>query len=99
MKSKPILNRNVQIELGSAILILLVLGAISYRAMVVSSESARSVRHAHAVLENLQDLLLAMESIESSYRGFVLTGKESYFHSYRASISRAGRSNLRRLLR
>jgi PAS domain S-box-containing protein len=31
-----------------------------------------------------------MESIESSYQGFVMTGKESYLQSYRASISSAG---------
>ena len=41
------------------------------------------------VLENLQNLLFAMGSIESSYRGFVLTGKESYIESYRARISSA----------
>jgi PAS domain S-box-containing protein len=61
-------------------------GAVSYRAMVVSSESERWVQHTHEVLENLQDLLFALESTESSYRGFVLTGKESRLESYRANI-------------
>jgi hypothetical protein len=32
------------------------------------------VRHTHEVLENLQNLLIASGSTESSYRGFVLTG-------------------------
>lgn len=86
MKIKSLLNRKVQVELGSAVLILVVLGAISYRAMVVASESTRWVRHTHEVLENLQDLRFAIESIESSYRGFALTGKESYLASYRADI-------------
>ena len=71
---------------GSAILTLLVVGAISYRGMAVSSESTRSVRHTHDVLENLQDLLIAIQSIESNYRGFALTGKESYLQSSPASI-------------
>jgi PAS domain S-box-containing protein len=61
-------------------------GAVSYRAMVVSSESERWVQHTHEVLGNLQDLLFALESTESSYRGFVLTGKESRLESYRANI-------------
>jgi CHASE3 domain sensor protein len=67
-----------QLALGSAILTLLVVGAISYRGMVVSRESDRWIRHTHEVIENLQDLLLAMDGVESSESGFVLTGKESY---------------------
>ena len=63
-----------------------VVAAISYRSMIASTESDRWVRHTHEVLEKLQNLLSAMESIESSYRGFVLTGKESYLESYGASI-------------
>jgi len=89
MKISSILNRKVQLELGAAVLILLALGAISYRAMVKASEASQWVQHTHAVINNLQDLLLAMESVESSYNGYVLTGKESYFKSYRASISSA----------
>jgi PAS domain S-box-containing protein len=86
MKPKSLLSRKVQLAFGSAILTLLVVGAISYRGTVVSSESDRWVRHTHEVLEKLQDLLSAMQSIDSGYRGFVLTGKESYLEPYRASI-------------
>ena len=93
MKTKSHLNRKVQLAFGSAIFILLVVGAISYRAMVVSSESDRRVRHTHAVLETLQDFLFAVENIESSSRGFVLNGKESYLESYRASILSAKRDD------
>ena len=77
----------MQLAFGSAILALLVVGAISYRAMVVSSESDRWVRHTHEVLENLQDLLSAMQSVESNARGFVLTGNESYLDSLTAPAS------------
>jgi PAS domain S-box-containing protein len=80
-----VLTRKVQLAFGSAILTLLVVGAVSYRGMVVSRESDRRVRHTHEVIENLQDLLLAMEGMESSYRGFALTGKESYLESYHDS--------------
>jgi PAS domain S-box-containing protein len=83
---KSLLRRRVQLALGSAILTLLIVGAISYRGMAVSAESGRWVRHTHEVLENLQELLSATQSIESSYRGFVLTGNESYLKSYEAGI-------------
>jgi PAS domain S-box-containing protein len=86
MKTKSLLSRKVQLAFGSAIVTLLIVGAVSYRAMVVSSESDRWVRHSHEVLENLQDLRLAMERIESSCGDFALTGQEFYLESYRASI-------------
>jgi PAS domain S-box-containing protein len=89
MKTKSPLSRKVQLAFGSAILALLVVGAISYRGMALSSESDRWVRHTHEVLENLQDLLFAIGNIEASDRGFMLTGKESYLESYRANILNA----------
>jgi PAS domain S-box-containing protein len=86
MKTISLSNRKVQLALGAAILALLVVGAISYRAIAASTESDRMVRQTHEVLEDLQNLRSAMGSIESSYRGFALTGKESYLDSCRAGI-------------
>src|SRR5664279_2483235 len=51
MKVLSLWNRKVQLAFGSAILTLLVVGAISYRGMVVSGESDRWVSHTHEVLE------------------------------------------------
>jgi PAS domain S-box-containing protein len=89
MKNKSALDRKIQLAFGSAILTLLVVGVISYHAMAVSSESDRWVRHTHEVLENLQDLLSSVQGLESSARGFVLTGQETYIASFRAGILRA----------
>ncbi len=87
MTTKSSLNRKVLLAFGSAILTLVVVGVISYRGIVVSNESDHWVRHTHEVLENLQDLSLAMQSLESNYRGFALTGNESYIESYHAALS------------
>jgi len=84
------LKRRVQLAFGSAIVILLVVGAVSYRGIFLSSESDRWVRHSHEVLENLDNLVAAMERIESSDRGFALTGEVVYLESYRASVLSAG---------
>jgi diguanylate cyclase (GGDEF)-like protein/PAS domain S-box-containing protein len=86
MTSKSFLHRKMQIAFGSAMLTLLVVGAISYRGFVVSRESARWVSHTHKVVESIQDLVFAVEGIESNSRGFALTGKESYLESYRAGL-------------
>jgi PAS domain S-box-containing protein len=87
IKSMP--NRTVQFAFGSAIAILLVVGGLSYRSIVASRESNRWVQHTHEVLENLQELQLAMETIASSVRGYVLIGDESYldrYHTARLSL-------------
>jgi PAS domain S-box-containing protein len=87
-KMKSFLSRKVRLAFGFAMLTLLLMGLLSYRWMVVSDESDRWVRHTHDVLGNIQDLALAMESIESASRGFVLTGKESDLNTYRANIAK-----------
>jgi PAS domain S-box-containing protein len=85
MQTTSRLNRKVRLAFGSAILALLVAGAISYRSMVVSSESDRWVRHTHEVLGNLRELRLAMETVEANCRGFLLTGNQSYLETCLAS--------------
>ncbi|MGA9474116.1 MAG: PAS domain S-box protein, partial [Terriglobales bacterium] len=91
MKPTSLLSRRVQIGFGSAIVTLLVVGAISYRAMVVSSESDKWVRHTHEVIGNLRELRLAMETVEANCRGFLLTGNDSYFESCLASRQEVAR--------
>ena len=85
---KSFLNAKVRMAFGIAMLTLLLMGLLSYRWMTVSDESDRWVRHTHEVLTNIQDLALAMESIESASRGFVLTGNESDLDAYRANVNR-----------
>jgi CHASE3 domain sensor protein len=60
---------------------------MSYGGMAASSKSDRWVRHTHEVLENLQDLRLALENIESGARGFALTGNESYLKFFNENVS------------
>jgi diguanylate cyclase (GGDEF)-like protein/PAS domain S-box-containing protein len=91
VKNKPRLT--VQPKLGSVILALLVvtllvLGAVSYRAMALSRESDRWVRHTHEVLEHLQAVLSAVENIESSNRTFAITGNQLSIEDYQASVQR-----------
>ena len=86
---KSFSDRKVRLAFGFAILTLLLMGALSYRWVVISNESNRWVQHTHDVLENIQDLNLAVEEIESTSRGFALTGKESSLDGYEASVSKA----------
>jgi PAS domain S-box-containing protein len=81
------LNRKIQLVFGSAVLILLAVGTVSYHSVVMSNESDRWVRHTHEVLESLQNLVSDMMTTESSARGFVLTNDQSYLESYRTGVA------------
>ena len=87
--TKSVLNRTVLLAFGSAILVLFVIGAISYRALAVSEESDRWVRHTHEVLEKLQGMSSAVQTTESSYRQFALTGSEHYVELFHEGVLRS----------
>ena len=44
------------------------------------------MRHTDQVLEKLQEMLSASQNIESSSRGFVLTGDKSYIETFTANV-------------
>jgi diguanylate cyclase (GGDEF)-like protein/PAS domain S-box-containing protein len=86
MTPNSLLNRKLQLAFGSALLTLLVVGVFSYQSLIVSRESDFWVRHTHEVLERLEDLRSAIQSLESSDRGYLVTGDESFLTSYHAGI-------------
>src|SRR5271168_1722344 len=89
MSGMSTMNRKVQVVFAAAILAMFVVGGISYRGIVLSNRSDWWVRHTREVLEHLGDLLSAMQSVESGYQGFALTGDESSVISYHAGILRS----------
>ncbi len=86
---KALLNRAAQIALVVAVLTLLAVGAVSYRGLVLSEDSEQRVRHTHEVLEGLEGLLAATQSVESSARGFALTGEASYLPAFQSGVARS----------
>lgn len=88
MKTPPAINRKGHLAFASAILTLLIVGAISYRATVLSSFSDDWVRHTGAVLEKLQELTVAIETGESSYRGYLLTADPFYLKAYQDTLTK-----------
>src|SRR5580704_11940415 len=85
MMASPLTNRTVKFAFGSAIAILLLAGGLSYRSIVVTSGNNYWVQHTHEVLENLEELQFAMETIASSVRAFLLVKDETYLDRYRAA--------------
>jgi signal transduction histidine kinase len=85
-KHKLSLNLKMLFAFGSAIAILLFVTVISYRSIAISSENDRWVLHTHEVLEHLQKLLYAMTNVESSSRGYILTGNDIYLNAYPVNV-------------
>jgi PAS domain S-box-containing protein len=78
-----------RIAFGFAVLALLLMGTVAYRSIVASENSDGWVLHTDEVLGTLNALLLSMESVQSSSRGFVLTGDDFFLTSYADSVSNA----------
>jgi PAS domain S-box-containing protein len=78
-------KRTVQLAFGAAIAILLIVAGFAYRSIVISAENGLWVQHTHEVLENLQEMQFALETVSSSIRGYVLTAEETYLDPYRAA--------------
>ena len=99
MKTTLQLNRKLRLALGCAVAAILIVGVIAYRGIAASQNRAIEVRHSHEVIEDLEDLKSAVASIESSSRGFVWTGEESYLKTYRDSLAQSAQvqATLRRL--
>ncbi len=88
-KTKPRSNLKVALAFGAGLLTLLVVGGISYRFMIGAEEDVRWVQHTRETLGTLDNLLSAQASIDSSVRGFALSGNDSYLDAYRTSALRA----------
>ncbi|MBP1601684.1 MAG: multi-sensor signal transduction histidine kinase [Acidobacteria bacterium] len=72
----------IRLGFGTALLIMLAIGAISYRVEGKQARTAAMVAHTHEVLENLDDVQAAVNRAESTARGFVLGGDARHLESF-----------------
>jgi methyl-accepting chemotaxis protein len=89
-----------KIALGFAIsfALLLGIGSVAYRSIEGMTRTSYLVAHSHEVLGQIAALLGCMKDMETSVRGFVLTGDEAYLDPYRSANASIGKvlSDLRR---
>jgi PAS domain S-box-containing protein len=85
MRTTLRLIRKVQFLFSAALLVLFVVGLVSYRNLLASAESDRWVQHTHEVIEHLESLLSAVANVETGYRGFALSGQETFLESLRGN--------------
>jgi CHASE3 domain sensor protein len=71
---------------GIALVILILVGALSFRGMVRNGEDRVWVTHTYLVLEKLDGVLANLVDAETGQRGYILTGEESYLEPYNDGI-------------
>lgn len=67
---------------GLALVVLVVVGAVSYDSITKLIESSAWVDHTHEVLSRLDDVQGTMKDAWSSARGYLLTGEERFLQPY-----------------
>ena len=73
-----------------AVLAIVLVACLSYRAVESAADSARRVTHSLEVMEQLQALLSTLQHAETGQRGFLLTGHEDYLVPYTNSKAALG---------
>lgn len=71
--------------LSIPVLILIIIGIVSYTSILEFRASARSVTHSHELQAKLQALLTDLVSAESEARGYMIVGKPEYLSLHRTA--------------
>jgi PAS domain S-box-containing protein len=78
---------------GLALLVVALVGVLSYRSVVQSEEERIWVIHTHLVLEKLNASLANVNAMEAEQRGYIWTGDEAYLIPYRADFDHLGKES------
>jgi methyl-accepting chemotaxis protein len=70
-----------------ALMILFILGVLSYRNTTGLIEAAQMRAHSYQVLENLERVLSTLEGAETGQRGYIIVGEDRYLEPYKTGIS------------
>lgn len=82
------LKRRISSWFTLAVLILTVIGALVALSFYQFKEQQRWVEHTYEVIGKIQSLVSSIEAIQSSQRGYVITGLEEYLAPYTISLQK-----------
>jgi methyl-accepting chemotaxis protein len=71
-----------------AFVLLVVIGTVAYRGLTSLAESSQWITHTHEVLEHVSAVISLLKDAETSQRGFVITGDETFLEPYRTAESK-----------
>lgn len=70
------------ISIFSIVLVFLIVGFVSYKSMLQIDVDEIWVIHSYQVSTNINVLMSDLENIETSFRGYVITGQDIYLEPY-----------------
>lgn len=81
--------RNLRVGYGVSLVILLVVGVISYHTVNSLLDSDKAVSHSDLVILKLEQALSLMKDAETGQRGYLLTGKQEFLEPYEGAVQKA----------
>src|SRR5712672_2248276 len=87
MKTQWTLIRTMPWGIGALIAVLLGVGIVGYRSIIALTVSERWARHTNEVLEHLANQRSSVQTMESGYRDFAVTGEHAFRRVSRDSVS------------
>src|ERR1051325_6690278 len=93
------ISNKIGINFGIVLLVLILVGWISYRSTQDLIESGRWVSHTHQVLTGLNEVSAILTEAETGQRGYIITGEDRYLETYRGARQASDRklAELRKL--
>lgn len=85
-------GRKLAAGFATALLALAVIGLAGHRATATLIENDRWVAHTQEVRQNLALLLSSLTDVETSQRGFTLTGDDGFLEPYNAGLGRVAKA-------
>lgn len=79
---KILYRRRIIFSFCAAVIVLVAMGAGVYSSFLQMNWQKARVEHTYKVIDTLQDILSNLKDVQSSQRGFVITGMEDYLTPY-----------------
>ena len=80
-------GKKLALGFSISLVLLLAIGAVSYRALDSLTSTSYLVAHSHTVLEHIGHVLSLLKDAETGQRGFVITGDETFLEPHTAAAS------------
>ncbi|MDP6513725.1 MAG: CHASE3 domain-containing protein, partial [SAR202 cluster bacterium] len=72
---------------GVGLVIMLIVGVVTYISTVSLVNNSNMVDHTHEVLKGLDSIVSYLKDSETGQRGYLITGENRYLEPYNASLS------------
>ncbi len=84
------IGQRISLGFALALLALFVVGGVAYRNVEVMTSASHHVTQENRELNAIAELLSVMKDVETSQRGFTITGDESFLGPYNAALQEVG---------